>query len=116
MRVAIVGYGLAGRIFHAPLIAATDGLEVSSVVTSNAARARQAAVDHPEAQVVPRLKDLWTATPPELVVVATANESHVPIASAAIEYGVPVVVEKPAAVAPDEAEALVDQADRAGVC
>ena len=99
MRVAIVGYGLAGRFFHAPLIAATDGLEVSSIVTSNATRARQAAAEHPKAQVVPSVEDLWAATPPELVVVATANEMHVPIALAAIEYGVPVVVEKPAAVA-----------------
>ncbi len=115
MRVAIVGYGLAGRFFHAPLIAATDGLDVSSIVTSNATRARQAAAEHPKAQVVPSVEDLWAATPPELVVVATANEMHVPIALAAIEYGVPVVVEKPAAVAADEAEALVEQADRAGV-
>ena len=113
--MAIVGYGLAGRVFHAPLIAATDGLEVSAIVTSDPARARQAAVEHPEAEVVPSVDDLWAAPPPELVVVATANASHVPIASAAIEHGVPVVVEKPAAVTAAEAEALVERADRAGV-
>lgn len=115
MRVAIVGYGLAGRVFHAPLVAATHGLEVSEIVTSSAARARQAAAEHPEANVVSSVEDLWAATPPELVVVATANQSHVPIASAAIEHGVPVVVEKPVAVTAAEAEALVEQADRAGV-
>ncbi len=115
MRVAIVGYGLAGRVFHAPLIAATDGLDVTTIVTSDAARARQAAAEHPEARVVPRVEDLWTATSPELVVVATANQTHVPIALAAIEHGVPVVVEKPAAVTSDDAETLVEQADRAGV-
>ena len=115
LRVAIVGYGLAGRIFHAPLIAATDGLEVSQIVTSNAARARQAAAEHPDARVVPSAEDIWAPMPPELVVVATANDSHVPIASAAIEYAVPVVVEKPIAVTAAEAEALVERADRAGV-
>ena len=115
VRVAIVGYGLAGRVFHAPLIAATDGLDVSAIVTSDAARARQAAVEHPEAEVVPSVDDLWAAPPPELVVVATANQTHVPIASAAIEHGVPVVVEKPVAVTASEAEALVEHADRAGV-
>ena len=115
MQVAIVGYGLAGRVFHAPLIAATDGLVVSNIVTSSAARARQAAAEHPEARVVGSVEDLWAATPPDLVVVATANDSHVRIASAAIEHGVPVVVEKPAAVAAEEAEALVEQAERAGV-
>ena len=115
VRVAIVGYGLAGRVFHGPLIAATDGLGVSAIVTSDPARARQAAAEHPEAEVVPSVDDLWAAPPPELVVVATANVSHVPIASAAIDHGVPVVVEKPAALTAVEAEALVEQAGRAGV-
>jgi len=115
MRVAIVGYGLAGRFFHAPLIAATNGLEVSSIVTSNAARSEEAAVEHPGAQVVASVEDLWAATPPELVVVATANSSHVPVASAVIEHGVPVVVEKPAAITAADAAALVDRADRTHV-
>ncbi len=115
MRVAIVGYGLAGRVFHAPLIAAVDGLDVNAIVTSDPARARQAAAEHPEADVVPSIDDLWGATPLDLVVVATANASHMPVASAAIEHGVPVVVEKPAAVTAVEAEALVERADRAGV-
>lgn len=115
IRVAIVGYGLAGRVFHAPLIAATDGLEVSWIVTSNAARAGQASAEHPEAQVVPSVGDLWAATPPELVIVATQNTSHVAVASAAIEHGMPVVVEKPVAVTASDADALVKQADRADV-
>jgi scyllo-inositol 2-dehydrogenase (NADP+) len=115
LRVAIVGYGLAGRFFHAPLIAATDGLEVSSIVTSSAVRARQAALEHPAAQLVPRVEELWGAPRPELVVVATGNDSHVPIASTAIEHGVPVVVEKPLAVTADGAEALVEKADASGV-
>ena len=115
IRVAIVGYGLAGRFFHAPLIAATEGLRVATVVTSNAARAAQAAAEHPEAEVLSSVRDLWAATPSELVVVATANTSHVSIASAAIEHAVPVVVDKPAAVTAAGAQALVEQADRAGV-
>jgi len=115
MRVAIVGYGLAGRFFHAPLIAATDGLEVSSIVTSNAARTREAATVNPAARVVASVEDLWEATPPDLVVVATPNNSHVEVALDAIEHGVPVVVEKPAAITAAEAETLVGQADRANV-
>lgn len=115
LRVAIVGYGLAGRFFHAPLIAATDGLAVSSIVTANAARTRQAATEHPGVQVVSRIDDLWARASPDLIVVASANDSHVPIASAAIEHGIPVVVEKPVAVTAAEAEALVERADRAGV-
>lgn len=115
LRVAIVGYGLAGRFFHSPLIAATDGLQVAYVVTSNQPRARQVAAEHPGAQVVSSVQDLWTGTPPELIVVATENSSHVAVASASIEHRVPVVVEKPIALTAADAEALVTEATNAGV-
>ncbi len=115
IRVAIVGYGQAGRFFHAPLIAATDGLDVSKIVTSSSARIRQAAAEYPGAQVVASVEDLWGAAAPEIVIVATANNSHVQIAVDVIAHGVPVVVEKPAALTAAEAGALVEQADAAGV-
>jgi scyllo-inositol 2-dehydrogenase (NADP+) len=115
LRVAIVGYGLSGRFFHAPLIAATDGLEVVSVVTSSTSRWQQVAADHPRANAVSDVQELWSGIPPELVVVATPNSSHVDVASAAIEREIPVVVDKPLAVTANEAEALVISAQRAGV-
>jgi predicted dehydrogenase len=115
LRVAIVGYGLSGRFFHAPLITATDGLEVASVVTSSALRRAQVAAEHPRAKSVSDVRELWSGTVPELVVVATPNSSHVEIASAAVERSVPGVVDKPLAVTADEAEALVGKAHRAGV-
>ena len=52
MRVGIAGYGLAGRVFHAPLIEAVDGLEVSAVMTRSPERAAQARAAHPGARVV----------------------------------------------------------------
>ena len=69
LRAAIIGYGLAGRVFHAPLIAATPGLEVGVVVTRNAQRAAQARADHPGAQVLPSVEDALEAAP-DVVVVA----------------------------------------------
>lgn len=113
--VAIIGYGLSGRFFHAPLIAATDGLEVVNVVTSSAPRREQVVAELPGAEPVSDVQELWSGTEPELVVVAAPNSSHVSIASAAIERGIPVVVDKPLAVTADEAEALVEGAQRAGV-
>jgi predicted dehydrogenase len=116
VRAAIVGYGLAGRFFHAPLIAATDGLEITSVVTANATRAEQVVADHPGAQVVSSVDDLWMATtPPDVLIVASANNSHVAIAQEAIEHGVAVVVDKPLALTSAEGEQLVRAAERAGV-
>lgn len=114
LRVAIAGYGLSGRFFHAPLIAATEGLEVSVIVTSSESRRSQVHDEHPEARVVPSADAVWDADP-NLLVVATPNDSHVPLASAAIERGIPVVVDKPLAITADDADALVDLAERAGV-
>ncbi len=115
LRVAIIGYGLAGRFFHAPLIAATDGLAVDCVVTSSADRARQVAEEYPQAEIVPNPAELWNRAEPELVVVASPNSSHVELAAAAIDHGAPVVVDKPLAITASEAESLVAVAARAEV-
>ena len=93
MQVAIIGYGLSGRFFHAPLIAATDGLEVKSVVTSNPARRRQVRAVHPGSDLVVRVGELWSGPRADLIVVASANDAHSAIASVAIEHSVPVVVD-----------------------
>lgn len=113
--MALIGYGLAGRWFHAPLIAATPELEVAVVVTSDPARQEQASHAHPGAQVLPDAQALWDSPAVDLVVVATPNSSHAPLARAAIERGLPVVVDKPLAVSSEEAQALVRQAEQAGV-
>jgi scyllo-inositol 2-dehydrogenase (NADP+) len=113
--VAIVGYGLAGRVFHVPLIAATPGLEVATVVTGSPVRAAQAQRDHLGVRVLARAEELWSGKPPGLVVVATPNEVHASLAAEAIDRGVPVVVDKPLAVSAAEAEALIARAQSAGV-
>jgi predicted dehydrogenase len=115
LRVAIVGYGVAGRFFHAPLIEATAGLELTHVVTSDPARQRWVAAEHPSARAVASFAQLWEHPSPDLVVVATPNRSHAEIAAATIERSVPVVVDKPLAVTAAEAQRLVDEADRARV-
>lgn len=113
LRTAIIGYGLAGRFFHAPLIAATDGLAVTSVVTSSPERRAQVSREYPEAQVLTSPAQLW-ASPEnhDLIVVATPTAAHVPLATEAIDHGLPVVVDKPLATSAREAEALVGHARR----
>ena len=59
IRVALVGYGLAGRLFHAPLISACDDLRLTTIVTSNPDRVAQAHEDHPSAAVVPDVETPW---------------------------------------------------------
>lgn len=111
-----MGYGLAGRVFHAPLIQRTEGLEVAAVVTSDPGRATQAASDIPGVRVVEDADALFAHDANiDVVVVAAANAVHVPVASRAIEAGLPVVVDKPLAPDVNSARELVRQAENAGV-
>jgi predicted dehydrogenase len=109
--VAIVGYGLAGRVFHGPLIAATPGLRVEAIVTANPERQAEARGDFPDAVVLPAPENLWSSPDGyDLAVIATASGSHVTVAGAAIDAGIAVVVEKPIATSAPSARALVDHA------
>ena len=102
--VAIVGYGLAGSVFHAPLIAANPDLELVSVVTANPERTAQAKAAHPGVRIHPSVEELWSdAGAHDLVVVAAPNRAHVPVALGALDAGLHVVVDKP--FAPTSADA-----------
>jgi predicted dehydrogenase len=114
LRVAIVGYGLSGRCFHAPLIATTEGLEVAVVVTSSAERRAEAEREHPGVRVVDRYEEALAGRH-DLVVVAVPNAGHVEVANAAIAAGVPLVVDKPLASTVAEADGIVARARAAGV-
>ena len=111
VRVGLIGYGLAGAVFHAPLIAITPGLRLAAVVTANAERRQQAQREHPGVLVVDTPERLWDhAGALDLVVVASPNRTHVPLALAALEAGLPVVVDKPLAPSAVEARRLVEEA------
>ena len=69
--VGLVGYGLAGRLFHSPYIAGVDGLRLTAIATSQADRQAQAAADHPGAAVVDTVDALLERNDVDLVVVAT---------------------------------------------
>jgi scyllo-inositol 2-dehydrogenase (NADP+) len=112
LRIALLGYGLAGSTFHAPLISSVDGLQVTAVVTANPLRSEQVRADLPHARVLSNPDEVWAAHDEfDSVVIATPNDSHVALARAAIEAGLPTVVDKPLAVTAAEAAELVALAD-----
>jgi scyllo-inositol 2-dehydrogenase (NADP+) len=116
LRVGLIGYGLAGAVFHAPLISAIGGLEVASVVTSNPERRARAEADLPGVRVLDHAEALWElAGEHALVVVASPNRTHVPLARAAIDAGLAVVVDKPLAPTAADGRTLVEAAAAAGV-
>jgi len=114
--VALIGYGVAGEVFHAPLIAAAPGLRLASVVTRDPARRARLASAHPRAVALDDVDALWArAHEHDLVVVASPNDHHVAHAMAAIERGLAVVVDKPVASDAAGARRLAAAADDAGV-
>ena len=116
LRVAVVGYGLGGAAFHAPLVDATPGLRLTHVVTRDAGRRRLAAERYPGVRLVDTTDELWTvADDLDLVVVTTPNRLHAPIARAAIERGIGVVVDKPFAVSAAEGREVVALSRSRGV-
>ncbi|UAL12319.1 oxidoreductase [Caulobacter segnis] len=111
LNVVLVGYGYVGKTFHAPLIAATPGLALHTVVSSDPAKV---AADFPDAQVVPDLAEALADPAIELVVVATPNALHAPQALAALAAGKHVVVDKPFALDAAQARTMADAARDAG--
>jgi predicted dehydrogenase len=111
----LIGYGLAGACFHAPFIATTPGLRLVAVVTSSPERQQQVARDHPGIRIADSVDELWRKTDRlDLVVVASSNRSHVPLARAAIAAGAAVVVDKPIAATAADARQLIAEAAAAG--
>lgn len=105
-RAGIVGYGLAGAAFHAPALT-RGGFTVAAVVTRDTGRRALAAARHPGVALVDTADDLpWDDL--DLVVVATPNRLHVPLALAAVEHGVAVVVDKPVAATAAGVRTLMD--------
>ncbi|HEX7916275.1 oxidoreductase [Rudaea sp.] len=104
IRVGLIGYGYAGKTFHAPLIAATPGLQLACVASSDAAKVH---ADWPQVEVVADAPTLIARDDIDLVVIATPNETHAPLARTALRAGKHVVVDKPFALDLDEARDLI---------
>lgn len=108
VRVGLIGFGLAGASFHAPLIACVEGMELAAIATSRPTDRFPGAVRHADPMALIDDDSL------DLVVIATPNDSHAPLAQAALAAGRHVVVDKPLAVDDADAVALVQLARGAG--
>ena len=111
LKVGLVGYGYAGKTFHAPLIAAVPGLHLAAVASSDAAKVH---ADWPDVTVHAAPAELIARDDIDLVVIATPNDTHHPLARAALLAGRHVVVDKPFTVALADARELVALAGERG--
>lgn len=92
--VAVLGFGLAGRVFHCPFISAVPGLELRTVLQRSGDTAREA---YSQVAIARTLDEVLANEQIELVVVATPNDTHLPFAAAALRAGKHVVIDKPIA-------------------
>jgi predicted dehydrogenase len=116
IRVGLIGFGLAGEVFHAPLIASTPGMRIASIVTGDPGRRARAHAACPGASVLPDADALWeTASEHDLIVIGTPNRSHVPLATTALESGLAVVIDKPMAPTATAGARLVEEAEVRGL-
>ncbi|HBB9939637.1 oxidoreductase [Enterobacter cloacae] len=103
IRVGVIGYGYASKTFHAPLIAGTPGMALAAMSSSDATKVH---ADWPTVPVVSEPKHLFNDPNIDLIVIPTPNDTHFPLAKAALEAGKHVVVDKPFTVTLSQAREL----------
>src|SRR5690349_3626316 len=109
--VGLIGFGLAGRVFHAPMIRAVSGLRLAAILER---RGNEAKSRYPDVRIVRTLDEMLTIESIRLVVIATPNTTHYSLAERCLQAGRDVVVDKPFATTYAEAEELVRIAKRSG--
>lgn len=92
IRVGILGYGYATKTFHAPLVAGTPGMELAVISSSDASKVH---ADWPNVSVADTPEAVINAADIDLVIIPTPNDTHFPLAQAALLAGKHVVVDKP---------------------
>ncbi|WP_438347486.1 oxidoreductase [Paenibacillus sp. FA6] len=111
IKVGLIGYGMSGRVFHAPLISATRGLELTAISSRSAQQAHQryeGLRTEQEAEAIIEDPSL------SLIVIATPNTSHAPLIEQALLAGKHVVVDKPFTITSAEAERCIEIACKQG--
>jgi scyllo-inositol 2-dehydrogenase (NADP+) len=109
--VGLIGFGLAGRSFHAPVISAVPGLRLAAILQRTGSEAAEA---YPHAKIVRNLDEILSIPDIRLMVIATPNETHAPFARTCLAAGRDVVVDKPFATSFAEAAELADYAQKLG--
>jgi predicted dehydrogenase len=111
LNVALTGYGMAAKVFHAPLISSVDGLRLSHIVSSKPDVVNQ---EWPNTTVLAGPADAFSNPAIDLIVVATPNDSHFDLAQRALAAGKHVVVDKPFTTTVAEAVELAALAKKSG--
>ena len=111
INVGLIGFGLAGRAFHAQVISRVPGMRLAAILQRTGDEAGKA---YPDAKIVRSLDELLALPDIRLIVIASPNDTHAPFARAALASGHDVVVDKPFTTSYAEAVDLVNFAEKSG--
>jgi predicted dehydrogenase len=111
INVGLIGFGLAGRAFHAPVIHAVPGMRLAAIVQRSGNEASEL---YPDARIVRSVEALLAISDTRLIVIATPNDTHYLLARQCLASGRDVVVDKPLTPTLDEARELVRFAQERG--
>ncbi|CAN5375348.1 Gfo/Idh/MocA family oxidoreductase [soil metagenome] len=115
IRTGIIGFGLSGRVFHAPFIATNPAFRLDVISTSNPDRATEAAAQHPGATIVSTPEELLSrAGDLDLVILASPAHTHLEQGLAALEAGAGIVIDKPFVPTVVDAKKLIAKAEETG--
>ena len=114
IRTGVIGYGLSGRVFHAPFIEVVEGYTLSKISTANAERSTAAKERYPNTEVVADAESIINDPNIDLVIVTSPNTDHFKWAKEALLAGKHAVVEKPFTVDVAEAEELIEISKKQG--
>src|ERR1700722_3455669 len=107
LQVGLVGFGFAGRVFQSNTIQAVEGLELGAIVQRSGS---EAATLFPRVKIVTTVEEMLKDSSIKLVVVATPNATHLPIARQCLLADRDVVIDKPFALSSSEAAELIELA------
>jgi scyllo-inositol 2-dehydrogenase (NADP+) len=110
--VAVIGFGLAGQVFHAPFVSAVPGLKLEAIVQRKGDSAAKA---YPSARILRSVEEALGDAAVQLIVVGTPNETHFELAKQALLAGKHVVIDKPFATTSAEAKELKELAEKKGL-
>lgn len=110
IKAGLIGYGMGGRVFHAPLIDHVNGLDLVKIRETREENIKIARGRYPHAEIVSDAQHIIDDTNIDLVVLAVPNSAHYPLAKASLLAGKHVVVEKPFTITSEEADELIQLA------
>lgn len=112
IKVGLIGFSVAGQVFHAPILIGIQGLELYKVVARKEEQQKILKEKYPNATSVTTVDDIFLDPNVDLVIVATSNDVHYELTKKALESGKHVVVEKPFTNTTEEADELIKLAKK----